>query len=185
MPPKAKCSKEQIVDAAFHIVQENGMNCLSARNLAKALGISTAPIFTLFNTIEDVEREVINRAKERYAGYIREGLKQIPPFKGVGMKYIEFAKDEPELFKLLFMSGSDEVTMTHFLPCCDDHSPAVLETIEKSYGVDDEKARHLYNHMSVYAHGFAALYAQRIYVFTMQDISQMLTEVFMAMLKMS
>lgn len=185
MPPKAKFSREQIVSAAFRIVEEKGMSALSARSLAHALGTSTGPIFTAFDTIEEIQREVKSKAKELYGEYIKEGLKDTVAFKGAGMKYIQFAKDKPELFKLLFMSGDGVNTVTHFLPYGDDNHPIILEAIEKNYGLSGGEAKNLYNHMSVYAFGFAALFAQRINVFNMEDISRMMSEVFSSMIKNS
>lgn len=183
MPPKTKYTKEQITDAAFGIVRAGGMSALSARSLANALHTSTAPLFTVFDSIGEIRDEVIKKAKTLYTDYLREGLGQTVPFKGAGMKYIEFAKDEPELFKLLFMSGNGSETITHFLPEFDENSPTVLEALKDSRGIDSEKARRLYNHMSVYAYGFASLFAQGINIFTMDDIARMMSEVFTAMMK--
>lgn len=180
MPPKSKCTKEQIVDAAFEIVRNEGWQALKARKLAEELGTSTAPIFTCFNSIEEIQEEVVKKANSLYGEYIRDGLKQTPPFKGVGMKYIEFAKNEPELFKILNIKKD---FTTNFLPAYDDNSPKVLGVLESKYGMSLETAKKLYNHMSVYAFGFASLYAQRIYLFTMDDISQMMSEIFTAMIK--
>ncbi|MCI5729652.1 MAG: TetR/AcrR family transcriptional regulator [Clostridia bacterium] len=181
MPPRVKRTKEEIVDAAFDLVRENGMAALSARSLARALGTSTGPIFTAFTSIEEIQNEVLHRAKDWYARYIQEGLKQIPAFKGAGMAYIRFAKDEPELFRLLFMAGDGTENATHFLPSNDDNAPFVLEAVEDGYGLMPENAKNLYNHMSIYAFGLAALFAQRIYRFTMDDISRMMTEMFTAL----
>ena len=97
MPPKAKFTKEQILKSALEIVRESGIDALSARSLGTALGCSPQPIFSYFENMEDVKNEVISAAKSIYAKYINEGLKKSPTFKGVGMKYIEFAKDEPKL----------------------------------------------------------------------------------------
>ena len=182
MPPKPKYTKEQITDAAFGIVRVKGMSALSARSLAKALGSSTAPIFAFFDTIEDVQNAVISKARLLYSEYVRAGLNRTPAFKGVGMKYIQFAKDEPELYKILFMSGSGG-EITHYLPQSDSNSALIPETVEKGYGIDKEKAKKLYNHMSVYSYGFAALFAQHINIFTMEDISRMMSEMFTAMIK--
>lgn len=99
------------------------------------------------------------------------------------MKYIQFAKEEPELFKLLFITGDAKEHFTHFLPAYDENAPLILETIENSYDINTEKAKKLYSHMSVYAYGFAALYAQKMNIFTMDDISRMMTEMFTALMK--
>lgn len=183
MPPKAKCSREQIIRTAFQIVRRSGMSALSARSLAKALGTSTGPVFTCFDSLEEVQTQVVHMAKQLYAGYIQDGLKQIHPFKGVGMNYIQFAKDEPELFKLLFMSGDETAPPTHFLPTYDDNAHLILDALKNQYGISHDGAKRLYNHMSVYAFGFASLYAQKIYMFTIDDISQMMSELFPALLQ--
>lgn len=181
MPPKAKYTKEQITDVAYEMVRKYGEDFLSARNLATELGTSTAPIFTSFSSIEEVQLAVAEKAKKLYQTYLEEGLKQTPPFKGAGLKYIQFAKDEPKLFKLLFMRSDDTEDATHYFPAKDENEPRVRSTVEASYGMDEEKAKNLYNHLSVYTHGLAVLYAQGRCVFTDEDVSRMLTEVFTAL----
>lgn len=183
MPPKAKYTKTQIIDTAFSIVRESGLSALTARNLAKALGTSTGPIFTVFDSVTEIQDEVINRAKALYNSYLKEGLNQPIPFKGAGMKYIQFAKDEPALYKLLFMTGSGNEEITNFLPEYEDNTPQILNIIESKYGIDSEKAKSLYNHLSVYAYGYAALFAQGINIFTMEDIDKMMSELFMALIR--
>lgn len=183
MPPKAKYTRDQIIDAAFGIVREKGRDALSARSLARALNSSTGLIFASFSSIEEVQREVVGRAKKLYAEYVLEGLKEKIPFKGFGMNYIRFAKDEPELFRLLFMYGDGSDIDSHFLPYNDDNYPAVLETIMSFFGLSEGQARRLYNHMSIYAFGLASLFVQRIYMFSMEEISRMLSEVFAAIIK--
>lgn len=186
MPPKARYTKEEILDVAYSMVKKHGMQILSARSLAAELGTSTAPIFTAFQSIEEIQCLVIEKAKELYQEkYINEGLKQTPPFKGAGLKYVQFAKDEPELFKVLFMQSDnlDESNATHFLPSGDENAGAVLGAVQGSYGLEGEDARSLYNHLSVYTHGLAVLYAQHRCVFTMEDVSRMLSEIFIALTK--
>ena len=50
MPPKAKFTKEQITKAALGVVSEKGAQALTAKELGAALGTSTTPIFTVFNS---------------------------------------------------------------------------------------------------------------------------------------
>ena len=180
MPPKAKFTKEQILKSALEIVRESGIDALSARSLGAVLGCSPQPIFSYFENMEDVKNEVISAVKSIYSEYIKEGLKQSPAFKGAGMKYIEFAKDEPKLFELLFMSDVNKSDIPNFLPAKDDNSPFILQAIEDDYNLPEEKARTLYNHMAVYANGIAALFAKNECIFTMEQVSVMLTEVFKA-----
>ena len=156
---------------------------MSARSLAAELGASTAPIFTAFQSIEEVQQAVISKAKELYNSYINKAFSAELPFKETGMQYIRFAADEPELFKLLFMSAAENERISHFFPAGDDNAETILDTVKSSYDIEAEKAKRLFNHLSVYVHGIAVLFAQRQCVFTMDDVSLMLTEVFKALLK--
>lgn len=181
MPPKVKFTKEQISETAYNMVRKFGMNILTARNLASELGVSTAPIFTAFKNIEEVQEAVKERAKIEYRGYIEEGLKHEIPFKGAGLKYVEFAKNEPELFKLLFMGRDNFESVPHYHPGKDISAEKVLEIVESNYAESRERAMRLYNHLSVYMHGFAVMFAQGNSVFTMDDVSLMMSEVFKAL----
>ena len=183
MPPKAKYTKEQIRDIAYEMVKEQGEDSLTARNLATRLRTSTAPIFTAFSGIEEVQNEVKKKAWALYCEYIKEGMKSEIPFKGTGLMYIRFAKDEPNLFKMLFMKGVREDNPTHYFPSGDTNEPMVRGEVENKYGLDEERARKLYNHLSVYVHGIAVMCAVGGCVFTDDDISRMISEVFMALTK--
>ena len=54
MPPKPKFTKEEIVAAALELVSEKGIEALTARELGVRLGSSARPIFTAFNSMEEV-----------------------------------------------------------------------------------------------------------------------------------
>lgn len=181
MPPRAKFSHEQIIDAAYELVRQQGLEALSARTLAACLGTSTAPLFTAFHNIEEIQNLVIDRAKALYDKYMQEGLCLQPPFKGAGRKYVEFAKDEPELFKLLFMRGNGGGDYTHYFPSGFVYEDKIMGVLTDGYGIENQAAKNLYNHLSVYVHGIASMYAQRQCVFTMEDVDRMISEIFLAL----
>ncbi len=180
MPPKAKYTKEEMTEIAYELVRRQGKEAISARHLAAELNTSTAPIFTAFGTIEELERAVVEKAKRRYREYLEEGLAAELPFKGAGLQYIRFAKEEPNLFKLLFMSENGGA-ITHYMPAEDENEPLVRGTVERSYGINEEQAKRLYNHLSVYVHGIAVMYAQGNCMFTDEDVNNMLSEIFKAL----
>lgn len=183
LPPKARYTREEIVDVACGLVRRYGESFLSARSLASELGTSTAPIFTAFGSIEELQAEVVNRAKKLYKEYLDEGLASTPAFKGAGLQYIKFAKDEPEFFKMLFMKDGGNDLPSHYFPAGDENEPLVREAVQGAYGFDTERAKKIYNHLAVYAHGLAVLYAQGKCVFTDEDVSRMLSELFMSLTK--
>lgn len=106
MPPKVKFQKEEIVSAAVEITREKGIDALTARELASKLGVSTRPIFTYFDTMDELKNEVYTFVKNLYREYIEQGLKAPVPNLGVGQQYLRFAKAEPELYKLLYLNNT-------------------------------------------------------------------------------
>ena len=105
MPPRVKITKEEIVDAALSLLKSNGEEAINARSLAAALGCSTQPIFSNFESMEALREGMIARAYENYLSFIEKELAagKYPPYKAFGMAYIRFAKEEKALFRLLFM----------------------------------------------------------------------------------
>ncbi len=183
MPPKVKYTKEEIADVGFSMVRKHGEEILTARHLAAELGTSTAPIFTAFSCIEELHAAVVERAKACYRRYAEAGMAMDPPFKGCGLQYIRFAKEEPMLFRMLFMrSGGENQTPSHYFPSEYEQEAEVRGTV-KAYCDDDGRARKLYNHLSVYAHGLAVMYAQGQCAFTDEDVSRMLSEIFAALMR--
>lgn len=184
MPPKAKFTREEIINAAFDLTRAQGLEALTARALGEKLGSSARPIFSVFNSMEEVHSEVLNAARRLYTDFINRGLRQTPPFRGVGIEYIRFAIDEPKLFMLLFMSEQEEKpSINSILPVIDENYPQILKSIKNSFGLEDEQAKRLYRHLWIYSHGIAVLCATKLCSFTADEIEDMLTEVCVALIR--
>ncbi len=183
MPPKAKFTKEQITDAALKIVRESGFESLTARALARQLGSSVCPIFTVFESMEEVQQAALDAARAVYREYIGRGLTENPAFKGVGTQYILFAVREPKLFQILFMSEQSDTGLDNVLPVIEESYDSILASITDGYGLGEKDAEWLYRHLWIYTHGIAALCATRTCRFTDSEISAMMTEVFVSLMR--
>lgn len=184
MPPKAKFSKDEIVGAALVIVREAGIQALTARALGERLGSSARPIFTVFQSMEEVQDAVLKAAKALYREYVERGLTEKPAFKGVSTQYILFAIKEPKLFQLLFMEEQEQVPdLTGVLSLIDESYDKILYSIEEEYGLVGAPAERLYHHMWIYTHGIATLCATKMCRFTGQEISEMMTDVFIGLFR--
>lgn len=186
MPPEAKYTPEEIVSTALRIVREEGMPALTARSLAAALGTSPRPIFTACGSIEQVRRAVLDKAQELYAHYVGKGLRQTPPFKGVGEQYLRFAADEPVLFRLLFMKppaeGDGPPPVHHALAGMDRNYEQILDSVVNTYGLTRKQGERIYGHLGVYAHGYAAMIATGLSKYDADLLSAQLTDIFTALL---
>ena len=107
MPPKVKFTKEEIVGAAVEVVRTKGFSGLTAREVAAVLQTSTRPLFTHYDSMEQLKKDVFEAAKEIHKDRIKRGLKHKIPFLGVGLQYLAFAREDPELCRLLFLTKPD------------------------------------------------------------------------------
>lgn len=184
MPPKAKFSREEIVEAALEIVRTEGFDALTSRTLGAKLGSSARPVFTVFQSMEEVQQAVTDAAKMLYREYVQRGLLENPAFKGVGTQYILFSINEPKLFQLLFMTENKQVPyLSNVLPLIDESYEQILLSVRNGYGLDEACAERLYHHLWIYTHGIATLCATGMCRFTGEEISGMMTEVFIGLFK--
>ncbi len=176
MPPKVKIQKEEIVRAATELVREKGEDALNARNLAKALGCSTQPLFSNFENMEELRGEVIKRVAVIYDGFTKDEIEKgnYPAYKASGMAYIRFAKEERELFGLLFMRDR---TFENKAASEVDIEP-VVSTIMENLGLSEESAKLFHLEMWACVHGIAAMTATDYLELDTELVSLMLTDIY-------
>ena len=183
MPPKAKFTKEQITKAALCVVSEKGAQALTAKELGAALGTSTTPIFTVFNSMQEVQDAVMLAAMERFEEYAHKAAHLGPVFKQIGMQMILFAKEEPKLYQLIFMSSISEAqTFDDIYAHLGSLADECLDVLQKDYDLSKADAKTLFEHVWIHTFGIGALCATGVCDFSHEQIAQMLTQDFTAMM---
>ena len=183
MPPKAKFTKEQITKAALCVVSEKGAQALTAKELGAALGTSTTPIFTVFNSMQEVQDAVMLAAMERFEEYAHKAAHLGPVFKQIGMQMILFAKEEPKLYQLIFMSSISEAqTFDDIYAHLGSLADECLNVLQKDYDLSKADAKTLFEHVWIHTFGIGALCATGMCDFSHEQIAEMLTQDFTAMM---
>ncbi len=168
-----------MITAALNLTRQEGIGAVTARGLGAQLGVSSRPIFTAFRNMEELHEEILKAARELYNGYVELGLADNPPFKGVGMQYFRFAREEPKLFELLFMrAGSAAYSLSDILPVIDDNSDKILRSVQESYGLSLESAHRLYRTLWIFTHGLGCLSVSGMSQLSYEEAGELLTEVF-------
>lgn len=178
LPPKVKISEESILCAALEITREKGLDSVNARELAKKLNCSTQPIFRTFKNMDELKTKLYARVEINYNEYMLNGMKNENSFLGMGLAYIEFAKTERNLFKLLFMSDFIKVESVFEMIEGDDNKE-VIAIISKSTGLDEEHSKQLYIDIWLVTHGIASMMATNCCTFSEKEILQILKDAFM------
>lgn len=174
MPRKFMFTREKVLAAALNLAREQGIAAVTARGLGEKLGSSSKPIFSLFENMEDVLSAVMEAADKLYQSYLKEDMAsgKYPPYKASGMAYIRFAREEKELFKLLFMRdrtheniGDDKEELKPF-----------LELIQQNLGLNEESAYLFHLEMWIYVHGIATMLATSYLEWDDEFISRVVTD---------
>ena len=97
MPKKPIFTKEQVYKTAFEVFKIEGIDGISARNLAKSLGASPAPIYSFYSSIDTLKNELLDEAKKLFLDYVKkERTDSI--FLNIGMGICIFHREGKELF---------------------------------------------------------------------------------------
>lgn len=178
MPPKAKFTKQELINASLSLIREQGMQALTARALGERLGTSTRPIFSLYHSMQELHWDVIGAAYALYHQFIADDTAtgRYPPYKAAGMAYIRFALEERALFELLFMRPRNEDEINN-----DFIDPLIIDRILQSNDLTREQAEYLYLQMWIFVHGIATMLVTAYYRLDWEQISQILTDNYQAL----
>lgn len=182
MPQKSKYSKDEIVQIALEFVKQNGIEKLSARELAKELKSSICPIFTAFKDMEELKIEVKKRAKTEFLNYISKAKDYVPAYKMRGMLFVKFAQNEPMLFQFLFMQKNNEnVNFTSAMEMSPFDKENDKEIIMRDYNATESQAEQMFTQMWIYTYGLCVLCATKVCTFSEDEIAFRLGEIFQGM----
>lgn len=158
MPPTVRFTRDAVLNAACQLMRRKGMEALNARAIAKELGGSTQPIFRLFTNMEDLHRELILYVARQFQAHAEADMAQSDsPYIQLCTTYLLYGRDEPELFKLLFMrdriSEGQYSDQTNF--------DLVFNIIKKETPLDDETALRFFERTWLFIHGLAVCIATK------------------------
>ena len=183
MPPKPKFTKEEIVQTALQVVSQKGVEALTAKELGDALGSSSRPIFTVFNSMKEVQDEVRTAAMHRFESFANQKLPDMPLFKQVGMQMVLFGAREPKLYQLLFMQENrNAVSFDEVFGELGPTAEACIGLIRDEYDMSVAEAKLLFENVWIYTFGVGALCATRMCQFSEKKLGEMLSTEFQAMM---
>lgn len=158
MPPTVRFTRDAVLHAACQLMRREGMEALNARAIAKELGGSTQPIFRLFTNMEDLHRELILYVARQFQAHAEAEMAQSDsPYIQLCTTYLLYGRDEPELFKLLFMR--DRVSEGQYSD--QTNFDLVFNIIKKETALDDETALRFFERTWLFIHGLAVCIATK------------------------
>ena len=151
----------------------------------RLLKSSSKVIFGLFDNMEELSKAIVIAAEKTFVKQVEIALQEEKAFRAVGIAYIRFAAEEPQLFQLIFMNEPERRIdkFADFLPIKDYSYEKMIRSIQEEYGLSRQLSEQLYQHLFIYSHGIASMTAAGIYRFSSAELLPMLTQVFTAFIK--
>lgn len=106
MPPKNKFTMDQIIDAAFTIAKNEGIDSITIRKVAELLGSSIAPIYVNFDDVEQLKRAVVKKVIQLSQEMLYE-QNSGNAFRDMGIASLRFAKEYPVLVRDFVMKPNE------------------------------------------------------------------------------
>jgi AcrR family transcriptional regulator len=152
-PRKTVFKRDDVLDAAFLIVQEHGIRALTARNVANKLKSSVAPIYSCYRTMAELRKATIFKAAELLVEYSLVQRTE-RKFLNIGVGLALFARDHRQLFRAIFLEGDEfkeviDETFTAF-----KHQ---MRADSRFTTLSETDLNELFNKMSVFTLGLATL----------------------------
>ncbi len=155
MPPKARVTKDMVIDAAFEVARQTGAENISARTVSEKLNCSTQPVMYHFATIEALKKAAYAKADRFHTEY----LMNAEPHNimlCIGLNYIRFAVEEPHLFRFLFQSGFS--TKNNFLEMVNSQELVpIISAIQEAMNLNTEQTKEVFVTLALFVHGYASI----------------------------
>lgn len=182
MSKNVTITKEMILASAFDIVREKGLEGISNRELAKKLNCSIRPIYYQFQNVEELYNELYVEIEKYFYKFLMDNMNdEMPKYKQVGINYIKFAKEEKELFKILFMSEID-LGLNDFITKDMEDFKELSKLIKISTNLNDEDIESFHIKMWIFSHGLATLVASSTINISDKQLKQLLSLEFQALM---
>ena len=182
MPKNIKISKDMILETAFEIVRKDGIEKLSNREIANKLKCSIRPIYYQFENVEEMQKELYKKIEKYFYKFLMDHMvDDIPKYKQIGINYIKFAKKEKKLFQILFMSNTG-LTPSAFVSKDGEDYKEIEKLIKISTNLKEEDIKDFHTKMWIFCHGIATLVANDTIKLTDNQIQELLSYEFQALM---
>ena len=142
-----------MIQAAFNVALNHRLDNLTARTVAKELKSSVAPIYSYFESMDELTQAVIDYTKNLLIDYTKKPYTD-SIWLNMGTGIIFFARDYSNIYRTLFLERNYlKEIISDFGKSMDIQMKK--DKIFSSMKVDDRKR--LLNNMWMITHGFAAL----------------------------
>ncbi len=169
MPAVIELNKSHIVKVAVKMVNDSGWDSVNARSLAKALKVSTKPLYRIYKNMDEIKNDIYKEILKQYDEFITSRIDSKKALLTLAIAYVEFAQNYKNLFISLFLSNNlkwktlDEVLNQKW------NQSTIINLVNK-HGYSFDEAKNLFMNFWLYTNGLATLIATNEITMEEKDI---------------
>ncbi|MCI8308423.1 MAG: TetR/AcrR family transcriptional regulator [Lachnospiraceae bacterium] len=156
--PKQRITKEMVIDAAFEIARNDGMEQVILKNIAGKIGCSVQPIYSYCRNMDGLRQDVVERVRFFIHEYVNAYIDKNDLFRSTGRAYIQLAKEEPNLFKIFILHVRNGITSLDDL-YNSETAPHTAEYIADTLNISYSQAKQLHLNMLIYTIGIGTIFS--------------------------
>lgn len=180
MARKESITKEDILQAAFELLEEEGAIAVTARKLAAKANCSTQPIFRIYSNMDELMKELFEKTCIFFQDYYEARPRQtVTPFVNLGLAYILFAQEHKMVFQFLFLT--DNRYGKSLYDMINGENGNVSREIQSAASQGNRNASELFMKMWMFIHGAACMSLTGDYDLGDDQTTQMLKDAYQAL----
>lgn len=173
MPPILKISREMVIEAGYKIVDEQGIDCVNCRNIAKELQCSTQPVFSRFPNMEELKAAVFHYACDKLENAILSDANKKPSIDKAVLELVDLAQNHSNIFHLIYLNNDCgkstfiEDRMTY------QSNKIIIKELRDAYQISEEKALDVMERISLFTHGICTVIATSDMAYSAEQVLSM------------
>lgn len=156
--PKQRITKEMVVNAAFELARQEGMEQVIVKKIAQKIGCSVQPIYSYCNNMDGLRNDICDKARAFLQEYIALRIDKNDLFRSTGQAYIQLAKEEPHILKIFILQERKNIASLDDLYKAETN-PQMAEYISEKLKISLESARQLHLNMLIYTIGIGTIFS--------------------------
>ena len=156
--PKQRITKETVVNAAFEIARNSGMEQVMVKNIADKIGCSVQPIYSYCKNMDSLRQDVVEQTNPFLQEYVAAHIDKDDLFRSTGRLYIRLAQEESHLFRIFILHQRKGISSLNDL-YQSETNPHVAEVIASDLHISVAQAKQLHLNMLIYTIGIGTIFS--------------------------
>lgn len=147
-----------VVNAAFEIARNSGMEQVMVKNIADKIGCSVQPIYSYCKNMDSLRQDVVEQTNRFIQEYVAAHIDKDDLFRSTGRLYIRLAQEEPHLFRIFILHRRKGISSLNDL-YQSETNPHVAEVIASDLHISVAQAKQLHLNMLIYTIGIGTIFS--------------------------